>query len=269
MPYLLRVELPDVPGSLGRLATAIGMAGGDIEAIEIVEKRHDGTAVDDVLLETAPGAMPDSIVSACNALDGVSVIWISRYAAGGNLVLDLEAVEELTADPEVALDRLIDLLPATFRADWGARVSKSDGVLYATHAAPGRPGVDPDRAGRAPPDRRRERRPHRRPPQQDRVRVHRPPRRTGVPRLRGRPPRPPRRPGDVDLPHRQGRRSLRLLWGSPLPSRSRRRAGYTRSSRKIGISRSVFSWYSAYGAYCATASSHHSARSSPSAMRAR
>ena len=55
MPFLLRVELPDVPGSLGRVATAIGEAGGDIEAIEIVEHRPDGTAVDDVLLETAPG----------------------------------------------------------------------------------------------------------------------------------------------------------------------------------------------------------------------
>jgi hypothetical protein len=71
---LLRVELPNVPGSLGRLATAIGQAGGDIEAIEIVEKRYDGTAVDDVLLDTVGGAMPDSIVSACNALDGVQVL---------------------------------------------------------------------------------------------------------------------------------------------------------------------------------------------------
>jgi hypothetical protein len=137
MPYLLRVELPDVPGSLGRLASAIGAAGGDIDAIEIVEKRHDdGIAVDDVLLETAPGAMPDSIVSACNALDGVRVIWISRYAAGGNLFLDLEAVEELTADPVRALDRLIDLLPITFRADWAARVHRETGVVYGTQAAP-------------------------------------------------------------------------------------------------------------------------------------
>ena len=79
MPFLLRVELPDVPGSLGRVATAIGEAGGDIEAIEIVEKRHDeGVAVDDVLLEMKDGAMPDSVVSACNALDGVRVMWISR-----------------------------------------------------------------------------------------------------------------------------------------------------------------------------------------------
>ncbi len=136
MPYLLRVELPDVPGSLGRVATAIGMAGGDIEAIEIVEKR-DGVAVDDVLLETAPTAMPDSIVSACNALDGVRVVWISRYAAGGNLFLDLEAVEEISAEPHGALDRLIELLPVTFRADWAARVSKTDGVVHATGAAPG------------------------------------------------------------------------------------------------------------------------------------
>ena len=43
---MMRVELPDVPGSLGRVAGAIGEAGGDIDAIEIVEKR-DGFAVDD------------------------------------------------------------------------------------------------------------------------------------------------------------------------------------------------------------------------------
>jgi len=139
MPFLLRVELPDVPGSLGRLAGAIGEAGGDIDAIEIVEKRHDGStgvAVDDVLLETAPGAMPDSIVSACNALEGVRVLWISRYAAGGNVFLDLEAVEDLTAHPREAVDRLVDLAPAVFRSDWGARVGQEFGVLHATAGAP-------------------------------------------------------------------------------------------------------------------------------------
>ena len=136
MPFLLRVELPDVPGSLGRLAGAIGEAGGDIEAIEIVEKRHDGTAVDDVLLELPPTAMPDTIVSACNQLPGVHVVWISRYGAGGNLFLDLEAVEDLTANPTEALDRLVDLLPVTFRADWAARVHRAHGQRYSTEAAP-------------------------------------------------------------------------------------------------------------------------------------
>ncbi|TWG90048.1 hypothetical protein L615_009400000100 [Nocardioides sp. J9] len=136
MPFLLRVLLPDVPGSLGRVASAIGMAGGDIEAIEIVEKRDDGTAVDDVLLELEQGMMPDSVVSACSALDGVEVLWVSRYPAGGNLVMDLEAVEELTASPAGAFDRLVDLLPATFRVDWAARVHRAKGVVHRTSAAP-------------------------------------------------------------------------------------------------------------------------------------
>jgi hypothetical protein len=135
VPFLLRLELPDVPGSLGRVATAIGEAGGDIEAIEIVEKR-DGTAVDDVLLEMHGGAMPDSIVSACNGIDGVTVMWISRYAAGGNIFLDLEVVEELTAEPSEAIDRVVDLLPVAFRADWAMRIHRGKGVLRATDAAP-------------------------------------------------------------------------------------------------------------------------------------
>ncbi|MEZ5094495.1 ACT domain-containing protein [Nocardioides sp.] len=139
MPYLLRVALPDVPGSLGRVATAIGQAGADIEAIEIVEHRHDGVAVDDVLLEMPPGAMPDSVVSACHALDGVEVIWITHYAAGGNLFLDLEVVEELTTLGAEALDALVGMLPITFRADWAARVEQTEAggaVVRATDAAP-------------------------------------------------------------------------------------------------------------------------------------
>lgn len=138
MPYLIRVELPDVPGSLGRVASAIGEAGGDIDAIEIVEK-HDGFAIDDVLLEIPAGTMPDSIVSACSTLDGVSVLWINRYAAGGNLFLDLEVVEALTQEPSTARDRLIDLLPVAFRVDWAARVRRGpDGVraVHRTDAAP-------------------------------------------------------------------------------------------------------------------------------------
>ena len=137
MPFLLRVSLPDVPGSLGRVASAIGEAGGDIEAIEIVEKNVDGRAVDDVLLEISPGAMPDSVVSACNALDGVEVLWINRYAAGGNLFLDLEVVEELTAQPTQAINRVLDMLPITFRVDWASRIAPDGRVVRATDAAPG------------------------------------------------------------------------------------------------------------------------------------
>jgi hypothetical protein len=150
VPFLLRVELPDVPGSLGRVASAIGEAGGDIEAIEIVEHRSDGTAVDDVLLEMAPGMMPDSVVSACNILDGVTVLWVSRYAAGGNLFLDLEVVEQLTQEPSLALDQLVDLLPVTFRADWAVRLCRTDSGVKQVHGTSAAPDLGDEQAAWVP-----------------------------------------------------------------------------------------------------------------------
>lgn len=138
MSYLLRVALPDVPGSLGRLASAIGTAGGNIDAIEIVERR-DGRAVDDVFLAADAGVMPDSVISACNALAGVDVLWISRYAAGSNLTRDLEVVEAMTSAPDRARNTLVDLLPAAFVVDWALRARREgDGgkVLHGSQAAP-------------------------------------------------------------------------------------------------------------------------------------
>ena len=138
MSYLLRVQLPDVPGSLGRLATAIGSAGGNIDAIEIVS-RIDGFAIDDVFLAADTSVMPDSIVSACQQLEGVEVLWISRYAAGTNLFLDLEAVEAMTQSPREAADTLVDLVPQVFRADWGVRARRNGSgleILHRTSAAP-------------------------------------------------------------------------------------------------------------------------------------
>jgi hypothetical protein len=139
MAFLLRVELPDVPGSLGALATALGGAGADIEAIEIVERRSDGRVIDDVLLELPPQVMPDALITACHQLEGVHVDWISRYNAGANLSMDLEAVERFTEDPTVAIERLVETIPETFRTDWAMALDRVDGqthVIAKTSAAP-------------------------------------------------------------------------------------------------------------------------------------
>ena len=140
MSYLLRVQLPDVPGSLGRLASAIGSSGANIDAIEIVGRdAAAGIAIDDVFIAPDAGVMPDSIVSACTSLDGVKVLWISRYAAGGNLFLDLEMVESMTQNPPGAIKRLVDGLPMVFRVDWGVhlrREGETAAVVHGTTAAP-------------------------------------------------------------------------------------------------------------------------------------
>lgn len=144
MSYLLRVELPDVPGSLGRLASAIGAAGANIEAIEIVGKdAADGVAIDDVFIAPDPGVMPDSIVSACTTLEGVRVLWISRYAAGGNLFLDLEAVESMTQDAGGAIVRLVDAVPEVFRVDWGVHLRRDGDGFSVVHGTPAAPSLVP------------------------------------------------------------------------------------------------------------------------------
>jgi ACT domain len=142
MSHLLRVRLPDVPGSLGAVASAIGGVGANIEAIEIVEHGADGTAVDDVFVDLTPGLLPDIVVSAVQRVDGVEVVWVARYAAGGNLSLDLEAVEAITEDPAKAFQRLTELVPRAFRADWALVVDAADVSarrVEATSAAPDLP----------------------------------------------------------------------------------------------------------------------------------
>jgi hypothetical protein len=143
--HLLRISLPDVPGSLGAVASAVGEVGANITAIEIVEQRLDGTAVDDVFVDLEPGLMPDVIVSAVQRLDGVRVLWISRYAASGGLHLDLEAVELITQQPRRAIERLTELTPRTFRSDWALVARAADGEVIREQATSGAPAL-PDEA---------------------------------------------------------------------------------------------------------------------------
>lgn len=115
--FLMRIALPDRPGSLGAVASAMGSVGGDINAVEIVEK-GEGVVVDDFIVDLPPGQLPETIITACHHLDGVRVEWISRYPEGGGLQSDLEALERMTADPAHAAETLVSLSPVVFRSHW-------------------------------------------------------------------------------------------------------------------------------------------------------
>jgi hypothetical protein len=119
--FLMRVSLPDRPGSLGAVATAMGKVGGDINAVEIVEK-GDGIVVDDFIVDLPPNQMPETIVTACQSLEGVKVEWISRYPEGGGLQSDLEALERMTSDPVHAAETLVSLCPVVFRSHWATLI---------------------------------------------------------------------------------------------------------------------------------------------------
>ncbi|HEY9292231.1 MAG TPA: amino acid-binding protein [Microlunatus sp.] len=147
----MRVSLPDVPGSLGAVASTMGAVGADILAVEIVEK-HDGVAIDDFVVGLAPDRLPDALISSCQGLDGVTVEWISRYPEGGGLLSDLETLERMTNDPDHAAETLVSSAPAVFRSQWAVLVEVApDGTAHATYNTPMAPDLTTDQLKRLAP----------------------------------------------------------------------------------------------------------------------
>ena len=72
--YKLQVSLPDRPGSLGMLASAIGSAGADIRELQVV-KTEDGIGFDEITV-AVPGTNTDDLVEILNSIGGVSVLSI-------------------------------------------------------------------------------------------------------------------------------------------------------------------------------------------------
>jgi hypothetical protein len=117
MSYLLRVVLPDRPGALGALATALGGVEADILSVDVVE-RSPGQAVDDLVVEIPPERLADSLVSAALTVEGVSVESIRPYAGYVDTHRELELLESITDAPHDAARLLADGLPRIFRAGW-------------------------------------------------------------------------------------------------------------------------------------------------------
>lgn len=76
--FRLQVSLPDRPGSLGMLASAIGSAGADIRSLEVI-KSENGTGYDDITV-AVPGTDSSDLVEILNSIGGVEVLSIEPLA---------------------------------------------------------------------------------------------------------------------------------------------------------------------------------------------
>ena len=72
--FQMQISLPDRPGSLGAIASAIGSAGADIRSL-VVLKSEDGRGYDDITV-AVPGTDPSDLVEVLNSIGGVEVISI-------------------------------------------------------------------------------------------------------------------------------------------------------------------------------------------------
>lgn len=70
--FRLHVSLPDRPGSLGAVASAIGFAGGDIRGL-VVMKSEEGRGYDDITV-AIPGNDPTDLLNILGDIGGVEVL---------------------------------------------------------------------------------------------------------------------------------------------------------------------------------------------------
>ena len=139
---LMRVRLPNRPGALGAVASALGLIGADINLVEIVEKRGD-VEVDEFIFDLPSSQTVESLVAACDSLDKVQVEWVRNYPRGGGIEYDVELHRRMTAETPRAGEILASAAPLVFRAQWSLllEVSPAPRVVFST---PGAPDVDTD-----------------------------------------------------------------------------------------------------------------------------
>ncbi|MGY1681241.1 ACT domain-containing protein [Geodermatophilus sp. SYSU D01176] len=148
MSHLLRLVVPDRPGILGAVATALGEAGIDIVSVDVLE-RGGGVAVDDIVVDLPAGRLPDSLITAAQAVPGVQVEALRPFHGPLDTHRELELLEALAraatpGPPTLAVKLLAAELPRVFHSGWAAVLSGDGGpctVLAASDAAPAFDGM--------------------------------------------------------------------------------------------------------------------------------
>ena len=128
--YLVRVWLPDRPGSLGTVASRIGGLKGDVIGLEILE-RGGGQAIDELVV-SLPSAVPkELIVKELNADDGVKVEDIRKlntYDPELDVLEAASAVLEAKSAAEIAAE-LCAQTCRILRANWSCLLPFDGAVL--------------------------------------------------------------------------------------------------------------------------------------------
>ena len=138
--YLLRVQLADRPGSLGSLAVALGSVGADILSLDVVERGPD-YAIDDLVVELPAGGMPDTLITAAEALQGVRVDSLRPHTGLLDAHRELALIDHVAAagDTPAKLKVLVNEVPQVLRVGWCTVLRNSDNGYQPVVGSPGAP----------------------------------------------------------------------------------------------------------------------------------
>ena len=139
MSYLLRLVVPDRPGILGAVATALGLAGIDIVSVDVLE-RGGGVAVDDIVVELPEDRVADGLITAVMTVPGVQVESLRPFSGQLDTHRELELLESLGRAGGGTATLLADELPRVLHGGWAVVLTGTPDdvtVLAASEAAPG------------------------------------------------------------------------------------------------------------------------------------
>ena len=131
MSFLIRVHLPDTPGSLGELAEAIGAVDGNIKSVDIVDTAPDGTVTDDIVVELPVGTLADTLITAASTVKGAEVDSIRPFSGRvdrrGQINL-LSSIAKKTHNIQAAMEQLVQAMPQALTSSW-AIVADTSGTI--------------------------------------------------------------------------------------------------------------------------------------------
>ncbi len=138
----VRFSIPDRPGTLGAVTSAIGAVGADIAEIDVLES-ESGRALDDVFVRVRDVAHLDRVAAQLDALTGVTVTGRQHPAPPVTGHADLLLIDQVLTRPQRGLQTLVDGAPHCFGAEWAALVEYGpdlgavSSVLTVSVASPG------------------------------------------------------------------------------------------------------------------------------------
>lgn len=147
MSFLIRVILPDTPGSLGQLAEAFGIAGANIQSVDIVETSPEGSVTDDIVVELPAGTMADVLFTAANEVDGVEIDSIRPFSGTVDRRGQISLLARVAAkhDTTAAMQEVCAAMPQSLTSTWAIVIDNNEPIhrIAASDAAPEDDGTIP------------------------------------------------------------------------------------------------------------------------------
>ena len=119
---------------------ALGSVGADILSLDVVERGAD-YAIDDLVVELPAGGMPDTLITAAEALQGVRVDSLRPHTGLLDAHRELALIDHVAAAGNTAakLQVLVDEAPQVLRVSWCTVLRMSEDEFERIAGSPGAP----------------------------------------------------------------------------------------------------------------------------------